>query len=145
AKEPPAPVVISPASPVDPSKLANKLVNFEMRDKPWKNVLEWLCNETGMPIIANAIPTGSFTFYGNPNQTYRIPQIIDFLNDALTEKKYVIIRRQAVISVVPADQQIDPAYVPRITVEQLKNYGSTEIVQVIVQLKTTNADDLAPE
>lgn len=144
-KEPPAPVVISPATPVDPAKLANKLVNFEMRDKPWKNVLEWLCNETGMPIIANAIPTGSFTFYGNPNQTYRIPQIIDFLNDALTEKKYVIIRRQAVISVVPADQQIDPAYVPRISVDQLKNYGSTEIVQVIVQLKTTNADDLAPE
>lgn len=144
-KETPAPVVISPATPMDPSKLADKLVSFEMRDKPWKNVLEWLCNETGLPIIANAIPTGSFTFYGNPKQTYRIPQIIDFLNDALTEKKYVIIRRQAVISVVPADQQIDPAYVPRITVEQLKNYGSTEIVQVIVQLKTTNADDLAPE
>jgi type II secretion system protein D len=144
-KEGTPPVVISPVAPVDQTKLADKKVNFEMRDKPWKNVLEWLCNETGMPIIANAIPTGSFTFYGNPKQTYRIPQIIDFLNDALTEKKYVIIRRQAVISVVPADQQIDPSYVPQIAVDQLKNYGATEIVKIIYQLKTTNAEDLAPE
>ena len=58
-KDAPAPTVITPSTPVDPSKLADKMVNFEMRDKPWKNVLEWLCNETGLPIFANAIPTGS--------------------------------------------------------------------------------------
>jgi type II secretion system protein D len=140
-----APTIINPAAPLDPNKLAEKTVAFEMRDKPWKAVLEWLSNETGLPIITTATPTGTFSFYGNPRKRYTIPEVIDTLNEALLNQKYVLIRRDASITIVPADMQVDPAIVPRISVDDLKNRGATEIVSVVVQLTSMNADEVQPE
>lgn len=144
-KDKTAPTIITPAAPVDPKKLADKTVAFQARDWPWKNVLEWLSNETGLPIITNATPTGTFSFYGNPRKFYSIPEIMDILNEALLNQKYVLIRRDASITIVPADMQIDPSIVPRITIEELKNRGATEIVKIVVQLKTMNADEISTE
>lgn len=146
AKDPKlAPIVISPAAPVDPVKLAQKAVAFEMRDKPWKSVLEWLSNETGLPVITTATPTGTFSFYGNPKKKYTIAEVIDVINEALMSQKFILLRRDASFTVVPADVAIDPAIVPRVRVDDLASRGATEIVQVIVQLKSLVAEDIAPE
>ncbi|MBX7102475.1 MAG: hypothetical protein K1X57_00235 [Gemmataceae bacterium] len=145
-KEPtPAPTVIMPAAPVDPAKLAEKQVAFEMRDKPWKGVLEWLSNETGLPIITTATPTGSFSYYGNPKKKYSITEVIDVINEALMNQKFILLRRDASFTIVSADQAIDPAIVPRVRLEDLGGRGSTEVVQVVVQLKSLVAEDIAPE
>jgi len=145
-KEPtPAPTVIVPNSNVDPNSLSTKTVSFEMRDKPWKNVLEWLSNETGLPVITTATPTGTFNFYGNPKKKYTIPEVIDVINEGLLEKKFVLIRKDASFTIVPADLQVDPSIVPQIRVEDLKNRGNTEIVQVFVDLRSLVAEDVAGE
>lgn len=141
----PAPTMITPTTNVEPAKLADKQVAFEMRDKPWKSVLEWLCNETGLPVITVATPTGSFSFYGNPKKKYSIPEIIDIINEALLSQKYVMIRREASLTVVPADMQIDPSIIPTVGIDDLKHRGATEIVRVHVSLTTMNAEDVAPE
>lgn len=78
----PPPTVITPPATSEVAS-AGKLVSFQMRDKPWKNVLEWLSSETGLPIITTATPTGTFSFYGNLNRKYTIPEVIDILNEAL--------------------------------------------------------------
>src|SRR5437870_111380 len=44
-------------------KFADKVVTFEMRSMPWSNVFEWLTDQTGLPVITNHKPSGSFDFY----------------------------------------------------------------------------------
>src|SRR4051812_1805665 len=44
------------------AKAPEKKVAFEMRDKPWGAVLEWLADLVGLPVVTNEKPTGTFTF-----------------------------------------------------------------------------------
>src|SRR5438093_1344060 len=63
-----------------------KTFAFEMRDKPWGAVLEWLSEITGLPINTDDKPTGTLTFIGGKKE-YTIPQIVDILNDNLKLQK----------------------------------------------------------
>src|SRR5262245_59417514 len=45
-------------------KTAEKLVAFEVRDKPWNFVLEWVSELTNLPFVGTVKPTGTFTFIG---------------------------------------------------------------------------------
>src|SRR5437870_2632135 len=58
--------VETPAKPAEATapaaKLGEKTVAFEMRDKPWSQVLEWLADQTGLAVSTVYKPTGTFTF-----------------------------------------------------------------------------------
>ncbi|MBV9124315.1 MAG: hypothetical protein JO112_13230, partial [Planctomycetes bacterium] len=144
AEQPPAPpraeVPVKTAAPTSEKRIA-----FEMRDKPWANVLEWLSDITGLPVIASAKPTGTFNFIAPKGKTYTIPEIIDILNEGLIAQKYVLIRRSQSFTLVPADEPIDPAIVPRISVDELGQRGNTEIVSMVLPLTSLVAEDFAPE
>jgi type II secretory pathway component GspD/PulD (secretin) len=118
---------------------------FEMRGKPWGAVFEWLTDKTGTPFIPRDIPTGTFNFIAKKGQKFTIPQIIDIINDGLLLQKYVLINRPTSFTVVPADQEIDPFFVPRITLNELDRHGRTEIVSTILKLKSLSAEETAPE
>src|SRR5438105_836177 len=46
-------------------KEAPKTYAFEMRAKPWPQVMEWLAEITGMPVVnSTGLPTGTFNFIG---------------------------------------------------------------------------------
>ena len=137
---------VEPAKPAE-KKPPEKMISFEMRDKPWGQVLEWFSDQSSLPFIGNIKPTGTFTFIaprGAPKQ-YTIPQIIDILNEALLNQKYVLIRRTASFTLMPADEKIDPAILPRIAIEDLEQRGNTELVSVVLPLTSLVAEDVAPE
>src|SRR2546421_552355 len=115
-----------------------------MRSMPWGNVFEWLTDQTGLPVVTNHKPTGSFDFY-SPKVKYTLPQVLDLMNEALLIQKYILIRREASFVLVPADEKIDPILVPRIGLDDLDQRGKTEIVSVILPLQTMNVEDTAPE
>src|SRR5437879_1315660 len=81
------------------AKPAPKLptVTFQMRDKPWNQVLEWLTDNSGVPVITVDKPVGTFTFIAPRGKTseYTIPQVIDILNDALVAQKFLLVRRSS--------------------------------------------------
>src|SRR5947209_6037735 len=58
---------------------------FEMRNKPWAAVFEWLSDKTGLPFISkNAPPGGTFTFInpridGKESKKYTIAEIFDIV------------------------------------------------------------------
>jgi type II secretion system protein D len=142
------------AEPVPPPKAEDKpapekTVVFEMRDKPWSSVLEWLSEQTGLPVITTAKPTGTFTFIaprtGANKKAYTIPEVIDILNEALFNQKYLLIRREASLTIVPADEQIDRGILPRITADELPKRGRTEIVTLVLPLQSLVAEDIATE
>jgi len=76
---------------------------------------------------------------------YTLGEITDLLNEALLEQKYILVRRVASFTVLTADQKIDPALLPRVRVEDLAMRGRTELVTVMLPLKTVNAEDLGAE
>jgi len=131
-----------------PNREPEKTVAFEMRDKPWGAVLEWLADQSGLPVSTIHKPTGTFTFIAPKSlseRRYTISQVIDILNEALVNQKYILIRRNQSFTIVPSDEKIDPAILPQLNVEDLDYRGKSELAQVVLPLKSLVAEDLAPE
>jgi type II secretory pathway component GspD/PulD (secretin) len=126
-----------------------KLITFEMRDAPWKKVLEWLADTTGTPVVTQYKPTGTFSFIaprdpsGKPKQ-FTLPEIMDTLNDALQAQKennYVILRKPSSLALFPADAKIPPELLPEVRPEDLDKWGKSEMVKTRIQLTTLDAAD----
>src|SRR5216683_2326272 len=81
----------------------------------------------------------------NAPQELTIPQIVDVLNQQLETQGYLLIRRTGSFTIVRSDAKIEPSIVPRISIDQLKDHGETEVVSVIVQLRSLLADELVKE
>ena len=76
---------------------------FEMRDKPWvgkDSVLTWLGEKAELPVLINHKPFANFNFIAPPPRKgeeprkYTIPEIIDILNEALSQQQLVLIRKR---------------------------------------------------
>jgi len=124
-------------------KRIEKTYTFKMRDQPWASVLEWLADETGLPVITEHKPTGTLTFIApKRNNSYTIGDVFDILNEALASQKLLLIRRTSSITIVPADEKIDPAVLPRIQVDELATRGRTEPVQIVLPLHGLKAEEV---
>ena len=157
APQAPQPAPTAPAAPATPAAAADpaeKRVTFAFSNKPWKQVFEWLTDQTGLTFNGINIPPGSYTFiapkgsYG-ATHGYTIAEVIDHLNEAMlaapANQRWQIIRRDSSFTTVSADEKIDPILVPRVSLEELKHRGNTEIVSTVLQLNTLVAADFAPE
>ncbi len=142
------------ANPEDQSEIAAligkgikpepKTFAFDMADKPWKHVFEWYADQTGLPFVGTNVPTGTFTFIGPRNKKYTLEEITDILNEALLAQKFILVRRAASFTVLPADEKIDPTLLPRVSLDDLEKRGRTELVTVMMPLKR-KASEIAPD
>jgi type II secretory pathway component GspD/PulD (secretin) len=121
-----------------------KTFAFDMADKPWKHVFEWYADQTGLPFVGSNVPTGTFTFIGPRNKKYTLEEITDILNEALLAQKFILVRRAASFTVLPADEKIDPTLLPRVSLDDLEKRGRTELVTVMMPLKL-KANEIAPD
>ena len=124
-----------------------KTFAFQMRTKPWAQVIEWFADITGMPFVGTEIPQGTFNFIGSSTKAYTIPEIVDIINEALLSRKdtqkYILIRRTRTFTLVPVDESPDLPLMPRLTVAELDTRGDTELASVVVPLKSVVAADAA--
>ncbi len=141
--EPPAakPGAAAPAKP----KADEPTFAFDMRDKPWATVFEWLNEHSGLFVIYGNKPSGTFNFIPSKDKRYTIAEIMDILNEQLLTQNYVLIRRDQSFLLVPATEKVDPSLVPRVSVEDLAKRGNTELVSVVVPLKGLVAEDMVSE
>jgi type II secretory pathway component GspD/PulD (secretin) len=124
---------------------AEKAFALEFRNAPWKQVLAWLSDQTGLPVVASTTPTGAFTYQPPQGRRYTVPQIIDVVNEALANQKYLLIRRPNSLVLVPADERIDPALATRVRPDELDRHGKTEWVAMTLPLAGVAADEVAPD
>jgi type II secretory pathway component GspD/PulD (secretin) len=148
-EDPPPPPKQQPkAEPPKPKREPLKTYQFEKRDQPWKQVFEWLSDTTGLPFIGVNYPTGTFTYVGGGKKAHTIPEIIDIINEALlTNKdtnKYILIRRDRSLTLMPADDPIDPYLLKHVTAEDLDDLGQTELVKITFTLRSLVAEDVGP-
>jgi general secretion pathway protein D len=150
AGESKSPATQPPTGNKEATAAAEKKVYFAMRNEPWSRVLDWLAEQTGLPILGTT-PPGTFTFIPPKDAKtglmpqFTIPQVIDILNDGLLPKKYILIRGNQSLHIWPADEQIPEELVPTVTRADLAQRGRSEIVRLVYPLKQMLAENFGPE
>jgi type II secretory pathway component GspD/PulD (secretin) len=132
---PGAVVPIAPVAPVAPPATGDRTISFNFEKMGWDDVLDWYSKESGLTLITTVKPTGSLAFKPSKDKKFTMGEVTDLLNEALTQQKFILIRRNMTFFIQPADEKIDPTMVPRITLEELAKRGKTEIVEVILPIK----------
>jgi hypothetical protein len=122
-----------------------KVVSFEMRDKPWAQVFEWLSDETGLPVCRSIWPSGTFTYIapkkGNLNNR-TIADVLDIFNAALRSQQFAIVRQNRQFIIVPGES--GPVGPRLANVEELAKHPKTELVALVVPLNILQADICGP-
>jgi hypothetical protein len=136
-------VQVLPA-PAVPKKAAG--VRFDPRGKNWAAILEWLSDQTGLPVLGEKVPAGVPLPAGQEPRNYSLEELLDVLNDLLLSRRYLLVRGEKAIRLLPADELIDVALIPRIGLEELDRRGRTELVSVALPLKKVlDAEAIARE
>jgi type II secretion system protein D len=129
------------APPAAPEKTVT--VMFDRAD--WESVLSWFATESGLTPIYNVKPTGSVTLKSPKGRGLTMGEVVDLLNDAMMQQKFILVRRRVSFTILPVDEKVDGSAIPRIELEELPKRGTTELVQVLLPLKTLSVEDTAPE
>ncbi len=124
---------------------AEKRYTFSMKNVPWKDVIDWFADQSGLAFAGAFKPTGTFTFNSPRGKEYTIPEIVDILNESLMAQKYILITRSQTFTIWPADEKLPDIGKHSVSIEDLPKHGKTEVVRVDVRLKSGKATDMAPE
>ena len=139
-----------PVEKVEPKKEVRppgKKIAFSMESKPWTGVYKWVAEQTGVPVIwgrssrrarsrSPALRARRMTSRRSSTSSTR----------QMLAQKYYLLRKDRNWLVVPADDKLDPRWLPTITVEELSpERRRNEIVRMPITLKTIQAVEIAPE
>src|SRR5262245_5770071 len=139
-------VEVRRVQPKPAAKPAKKAAVPVPQNAPWARVFEWLSDQTGLPVVGNDRPTGTFTLVLSGDKKYTPAELLDLVNEGLLAKNYLLLRREKSLALVVADEKIDPVLVPQVDPEELARRGRTELVSVTLPLvKTLVAEDMARE
>src|SRR5438128_1907371 len=66
-----------------------KIQMIQKSKERWRETLEWLADQTGLPVIGSQVPEGEFTIISpsGSQRRYSIPEIVDILNGQLLALK----------------------------------------------------------
>ena len=107
--------VTLPAADGQQAAAKDKTYHFQFTETPWSEVLDWLVEITGLPMLGQErVPVGKVTFRpevgpGGRLKQYTVPEIIESLNEIMEisrGQKWIIVRRQASIGLYPADEPL---------------------------------------
>jgi type II secretory pathway component GspD/PulD (secretin) len=134
-----AAVYLSPIPPVHtradekaPKAAPEKTFSLSVKDASWDDVFATYEKLSGLKPTIKSKPSGTFTFTpAKPEQQFTLAEITDIVNEALSDQKHLLIRREMSFVVVSTAEKIDPTLAARITLDELPKRGRTELVQVV--------------
>lgn len=120
---------------------------FSFSGAPWREVLDWLADESGMALHVGNLPAGSFT-YSDPSD-FTIDEAISRINLFLIPQGYSIVKRGSLLSAISlvdprSLQQLDALATPT-PITQLDQRSEHEIVKCMVPLGNVVADEAIAE
>jgi hypothetical protein len=116
-------------------------LRFQFDAAPWKEVLEWLAQQSGLSLAIETLPVGSFTY--RDDRTYTLDEALDLLNSYLLTKGYTLVRRERILLVVDVENPIPDELVTLVTTEELDNRGRFELVKCLFPLARMKPEDAA--
>jgi RNA polymerase sigma factor (sigma-70 family) len=119
---------------------------IKFTEAPWDNVLTWYCEASGLTPVFTVKPTGKVTILPAVARQFTLGEVTDLINEALMQQKFLLIRRKVTFTLVPADEKIHPMLATQTSLEDLKDRGATEFVEVhIPGPATVRAKDVVTE
>jgi RNA polymerase sigma factor (sigma-70 family) len=127
------------------AKPEEKTYAVEFRETPWSKVFEWYSDTSRLPFVSAHVPKGTVTFVPPKDKRYTVGEITDIINDLLISQNFLLVRRKNSCTLLPTDAPIPADLFDRVSPEELKTRGKTELVRVIVPLQAHSAKGLATE
>ncbi len=123
------------------------LLRFSFEGAAWRDVIKWLADEADLALHVGNLPTGSFT-YSDPN-TFTYQEAIDRINLFLLPQGFTLVRSGKLLSVIdlgdPRSMRQLDAIAELVTVEQLDQRNSHDVVKCIFPMGDIKAEDAVPE
>lgn len=117
-----------------------------MQSVPWTKVLDWYAEISELSPAYRTVPSGHLTFIPPNEQQYTLSEITDIINQALLQQGYLLVKRTHSFTLIPADEKIDPTLATPTKLDELKDRGNTELVEVVISApKKSSAAQLANE
>jgi hypothetical protein len=124
--------------PYESVNWSGKRIDFEKRNQPWREVLDWFAQQTRLSYVSKyAQPTGILSFdppndeNGKPRK-YTLVEIFDILNEGLIiEHRLILVRGEKTLTMFSADEMIP---IPRVRLKDLPGRGRTEVVMIVVTM-----------
>lgn len=125
----------------------SNLVSFSFNGAPWREVVNWLADESGLALHVSELPSGSFT-YSDPEQ-FTTEDAISRLNLFLIPQGYSVVRRGRLLSVItlgdPRSMQQLDAMAELVSVDQLSERSANEVVKCMFALGDVDAEQATAE
>ncbi len=123
-----------PASHGEADEVSNLRFSFEAA--PWRSVLRWLADESGLALHVGAVPPGSFTY--SDSNAYTPDEAIERINLFLIPEDFTLVRSGRLVSVISLEdprsvQQLE-AMAELISVDELSERGRHDVVRCLFPL-----------
>jgi type II secretory pathway component GspD/PulD (secretin) len=122
---------------------AEPRLSFQFRLQKWSEVLDWFAEQSGLSLVMDAPPAGSFNY--TDDRQYTPTEALDLLNSVLLSKGYTLIRRDKMLIVLDLTEGIPEGLVPRIPPGELEKRGRFEFVSVLIPLEGRPPTDVVAE
>ncbi|PHR89228.1 MAG: general secretion pathway protein [Blastopirellula sp.] len=123
------------------------LLYFAFEATPWRDVIDWLAEESHLALHVGDLPTGSFT-YSDPN-SFTQKDAIDRINLFLLPQGFTLVRSGDLLSVInlsdPRSLQQLEVLAKLVTADQLEEMSDNDVVKCIFTLGEINAEDAIEE
>ena len=119
---------------------ATPKIRFDFRFKRWGHVLRWLAKTSGLSLVCDAPPPGTFNF--SDDRVYSPDEAIKLLNVVLFNNGHTLVRHDRMLFVVKTDirSASDVMQLQRVTKESLDTRGDSELVSVVFSLGSRNPE-----
>jgi type II secretory pathway component GspD/PulD (secretin) len=126
---------------------AERPLQFAFDGMPWRDVIKWVAEKSDLALQVGTLPTGSFT-YSDP-RAFTHQEAIDRINLFLLPQGFTLVRSGKLLSVInlgdPRSMQQLAALAKLVTVEQLDQLHSHDVVKCIFPLGDLEAEDAVEE
>lgn len=133
----------NPAAAGAKSNPDEKLMSFNFRFAPWEMVLKHFAEHAGLTLDLNVVPPGTFNYFDDGKFT--VTQALDILNGYLSQKGYLLVRRDKFLVVVATEGGVPPNLVPQIPLAELRTRGRFELVSVLLPVEGLDTETAADE
>jgi type II secretory pathway component GspD/PulD (secretin) len=123
------------------------VLSFAFERAPWRDVIKWIADQSGLALHYEDLPTGSFS-YSDPRQ-FTVATALDRLNLFLLPQGFTLVRSGQLLSLINlADprslQQLD-ALATLVSQEQLDQREDHEVVKCMFALGELTIEDAVEE
>jgi type II secretory pathway component GspD/PulD (secretin) len=137
----------TPPKPADRAELKRKpdpdgKFSFNFKNQRWEDVLEWLADISAMSLDWQELPGDYLNLV--TQKKYTVKEGRDLINRHLLARGYTLLTQGETLSVVNV-KNVNPAMVPRVTLEELEKRDPYEFVKVSFRLEWMIAKVAAEE